>query len=199
MTSLADVAKNLETARRLLQRRARTRRLPRRAAGEFLLHGPQRGGAARGRRSRRRRARPGPSPRRRASSGSGSSPARSRSRSPGEARPANACVVVRRRRQARGALRQDPPVRRRPAGRARSATANRRTRGPARRPCSWTRRRAARPDRLLRLALPGAVPPTGLAREPKSFSVPSAFTEPDRPRALGSRCCGPGPSRTFAT
>ena len=39
MTSLADVAKNLETARRLADRRARSRRLPRRAAREFLLYG----------------------------------------------------------------------------------------------------------------------------------------------------------------
>ena len=186
MTSLADVAQNLATARRLLGDRARSRRLPRRAAREFLVHGQERGGAARGRRARRRRARCSRRWRRsRASSGSGSSPARSRSRSPGDSRPANACVVYDA--QGKRAARYDkihlfdvdlPGGREgyRESANARAgreAGARRHARGPA------------RADRVLRFALPRAVPATRFGGS-RDLQRAVRIHEPDRARALGN-------------
>ena len=191
MTSLADVAQNLATTRRLLAEARGARRLPCRAARKFLLHGPQRSGAARGRRAGRRRAR----------AGGGSAMARElqlwvvAGTQPiaveGDSRPANACVVYDDGWQARRAIRQDPPVRRRPAGRPRGLSRV----GQCRAWCKGSSRRyargPARADRVLRFALPRTVPPTRFGGC-RNLQRAVRIHEPDRSRALGDAAAGTG-------
>src|SRR5688572_727961 len=163
---------------------ARSRRLPRRAAREFLLHGQKRGGAARGRGARRGWPR---------AAGDGRdgerAPALDRRRHAADCSPRRSATRqrlrrVRRERQARGALRQDPPVRRGPARRAR--------RLPRIRKCSAGREGRpgghasgpARTDRVLRFAFPRAVQATHVGRS-RDLQRTRRIHGPDGARALG--------------
>ena len=117
---------------------------------------------------------------------------------PGESRPANACVVY----DASGSARArydkihlfdvDLPGGREAYRESANAT-------PGAKPVVVdTPAGQAGTHRLLRYALPGAVPPTGLARAQKSSACRPR--SPARPGArTGKRCCVPGRSRTSAS